>query len=185
MGERVVPPGYHPVADADVIKLLLAVGNDEMSHLPFEQWGWSTLSDVERAHMVRMMHTAVFDKAELLLDMLPKPLGRGRSNLLTDVLAQVQATLEAGFLGPRGLELNRRNYFPNLSITIYYGILLLLDKGTEYSRKFRRCKFNGCMKFYIAEKNPSGGGLNMTYCTPAHREAAHNSKQNRSPRKSK
>ena len=162
-----------------VMAALLAVANGQEVAL-YANSGMAFKSDDEtRVRITRLLDQAVEDRGELLIDLLPRPLGRGASDVAGSVLRDVKPQLHLDFLGPRGLLLRQANYYPDLSSALNYAVLLLLDLGRSYGSALSRCQWRECRKFYFAQKNPKGGPMNRTYCCPSHRDEAHDSKQNR------
>jgi hypothetical protein len=168
-----------PASDDELMAALLAVA-DGLEVALYTKKGMVFKSDEEmRVRITRLLEQAVEDRGELLIDLLPRPLGRGTSDVADSVLRDVEPQLHLDLLGPRGVLVRQANYYPDLSSALNYAVLLLLDLGRSYGSALSRCQWQECRKFYFAQKNSSGGPANRRYCCPTHRDAAHNSKQNR------
>jgi hypothetical protein len=65
--------------------------------------------------------------------------------------------------------------FRNIASALAFATLLVMDQSKPYSKDLSRCKLRTCQRFYLAQKNPKGGGKNRTYCSPEHRQEHHDS----------
>jgi hypothetical protein len=65
--------------------------------------------------------------------------------------------------------------FKNVASALAFAALLIVDPTRPYRNALCRCKLERCRRFYLAQKNLKGGPANRTYCSPAHRDAHHNS----------
>ena len=110
--------------------------------------------------------------------------GAINGQIITSVLSSAKP-INVLEIRARGLKLIARQEFPDLKSAMNYGLLLLLDIFGPFANVLSRCKLPRCSCFYLARKHPKGGRANKTYCSVAHRNEAHDSKLNRTPRKAK
>jgi len=169
-----------PVTDEELMAALLEVANGSEVVLYNEKGQGFQSNEPIRARMELLLQQFMEDPAELLLDLLPAPLGRGKTDIAADVLKSVVPKLYLDFLGPRGLSLRTGNYYPDLTSALDYAVLVLLDRGRpSYGAALSRCQLPRCRNFYFAKKNPNGGPPNRLYCCPGHRTEASDKKLNR------
>lgn len=122
-----------------------------------------------------LLERAIDDRADLAGQFFP---------IAADLVSQLKVKPVVQ-VGSRGFTLGYEHKFPNVDTVLNFGILLLLDISKPFGERLARCRRFSCRRFYIAQKNPKGGGYNMKYCVPEHRTESNNRKENRKPRKPK
>lgn len=101
-------------------------------------------------------------------------------------LAHMQASIDLKtiLVGHRGgYSLTDFRCFKNVSSALAVAMLMIADQSKPYGKALCRCKWQQCQDFYLAQKNPRGGPANRTYCSPAHRDEHHDSKERKSASK--
>lgn len=168
-------PGGSPTpsakADGSLIAALLAVGNGE----PFHFQNFNVADKSFAARFRETLDEAARSRIKLANRFLPIGI-----ELLTTM--KVKPTIE---LGSRGFVLGYAQEFPTLESALNYGVMLLLDISKPYGAALSRCGRSTCKRFYLAKRNPKGGPANKHYCSPAHRDEAHDLRENRPVRKHK
>jgi hypothetical protein len=129
--------------------------------------------DELRAEFRDLLNLAVDDPAALA--------GRFLSSVGIRLLSSMKVSRTIG-IGIGGLSLGYRQSFGTVRSALHYAIALILDPKFPYRKAISRCRLQRCGVFYLAKKNPKGGPANRLYCRPAHRDEAHDSKQNRKPK---
>ncbi|MDE2137928.1 MAG: hypothetical protein KGJ68_10870 [Gammaproteobacteria bacterium] len=188
----------HGVTDSEVVRALVALGNGERVELDTSRGLAPGLTEADGERFRRLISKAAEDPREFAEEFLPPPLGGRATNagalkVLSLLKPRLALAVGAGPTASSGgrsatpmrLSLSYFHDYPDVESVLTYGLLLLLDSNREYGKSLSRCHLPSCSKFYLAKPNPKGGPANRYYCKPAHRDEAHNSKQNRKPRRPK
>lgn len=157
--------------DDALVATLLAVGNGEA----FQFQAFNAADGLAVTRYRKLLEQAAKSRIKLANRFLPIGM-----QLLTSM--KVRPTIE---FGRRGFTLGYAHDFPTLESALNYGVMLLLDVSKPYGVALSRCGRSTCQRFYLAKRNPKGGPANKHYCSPAHRDEAHDLRENRPIRKSK
>jgi hypothetical protein len=173
----------HPATDEQVADALLSVANGTVVRLvrtdpqsPDDRHGKAADVGAPYAQLVQEL-------AGTLADFISNPAKVAGSFLMSDAMSLIhecKVTLVIG-LATKGISRGFYVDFPTLKGAMQYALSIVLDNALPYGRTLCRCRLKSCSKFYFAKKNPKGGGLNLHYCTPAHRQEANDAKSKRAP----
>jgi hypothetical protein len=95
--------------------------------------------------------------------------------MLTRLFSGLRVRVTCSIVIGQGFVLGQSRDFLNARALLDYAVALTLDAKLPYGAALARCRLPSCGLFYVAKKNPKGGPLNKTYCTPEHRADHHNS----------
>jgi hypothetical protein len=173
----------HPASDDRLAMALLSLANGTIVRLV--RTDPQTIGDrLGKAADVGAPYAPLAQEmAGTLADFISNPSKVVESFLMSDsigVIHQCRTSLVIG-LGAKGITRGIHVDFPTLQVAMYYALSVVLDTSLSYGRSLCRCRLKSCGKFYFAKKNPKGGGLNLQYCTPAHRQEANDAKSKRAP----
>ena len=164
----------NPLTDDALVAALLAVGNGES----FQVGPFSTISE-RSAEAFRMLLLAEYehswDDANSLVAFAP----------IAFQLIETMKVKPVLKMAARGLSIRYERTFPSIDTALQFAFMLLLDAEGPYLNALSRCGLSTCNRYYLARRNPKGGPANRFYCDPAHRELAHDRKENRKVRKHK
>jgi hypothetical protein len=173
-----------PASDDALVDALIGFANGaEVVMLTKPREGPATIEE-KRAHpraplelrnrFVQFLRLSVEDPA-LLHDQFMASIGM-------KLLASMKVSPVVNF-GTYGVALGCFWDFPDLESALSFGVSLLLDARKPYGKALHRCKLPTCDRFYLARKNPKGGPANLNYCSPGHRDIAHDSREHRATMK--
>jgi hypothetical protein len=147
--------------------LAFAKGADLELRLPDGEGRRATALD--RDEFVNDAARAIKDRAAFANEFMPTALRLIRAGGLSQSFTVTPSGLRRGF----------GRTFKSVRHLLDYALAIIADGENAPGRYFCRCKLPSCRVFYIAKKNPIGGGYNLTYCKREHRTEHHDSSARR------
>jgi hypothetical protein len=165
------------VEDWTVIEAAVAFANGSDFRFIGPTGAESAATDHDRAELTRVLRLVV---------------GGSQDEVLTEAFPVV-ARLFEGLKVRRtcvlrsdgSLVLGYHQAFSSARAVLDYAVALTLDATLPFGKLLCQCQWSDCAIFYIAQKNPKGGGFNWKYCIPEHRKAHHDSAQRKQESKIK
>ena len=156
-----------PAADAEILKATVGFANGAGLELIGTNGKRHQASDQDRVEFAKVMTSALADPIGTAYEALPR-------------FSEKRDLIEVFTVSDKsGLQRQLRVDFRSIRALLDHALLLILDRTNPVGRLVCRCKLPRCGVFYIAGRNKRGGGLNLTFCRPEHREEHHNSSDRR------